>query len=308
MAAVSSDESDPRVSFLTVNFNQPEVTRELLESLQQLTYPKWECIVVDNGSEPSRLPRYVEHYPQVSYFQTGENLGFAGGNNFGLAHCSGDFIFFINNDTEVPPGLLEPLLHLAAGQKSIGAISPRILYYHSPDRLQYAGTSALNPLTLRNETRGHQCQDGPAFHVNEPTYFGHGAAMMVPRMVIERVGTMRALYFLYYEELDWMYRIRQAGFDIWYCGETYVWHKESISTGKNSPLKAYYLTRNRLLFARLNFKGLQRLANWLYFSLVALPKNFLSYWLRGDKALARAVWRGYRWHWSYLHFNIGIRT
>lgn len=303
MPAATNENPPSRVTFLTVNYNQPEVTRQLLESLEQLTYPYWDCVVVDNGSEASALPDYAAKFPRVQYLFSENNLGFAGGNNLGLAHCAGDFIFFINNDTEVPPDLLEPLLHLAAGQMCIGAISPRILYYHTPDRLQYAGTSALNPLTLRNVTRGDQCLDGPEYQVNEPTYFAHGAAMMVPREVIEKVGTMRALYFLYYEELDWMYRIRQAGYEIWYCGKSYIWHKESISTGKNSPLKAYYLTRNRLLFARLNFGPGQRLINWLYFSLVALPKNFLSYWLRGDRELARAVWRGYRWHWNHLRIK-----
>lgn len=292
----------PLVSFLTVNFNQAEVTRELLKSLQQLTYPHWECVVVDNGSESSSLEHYLQEFPACSYYSSPENLGFAGGNNLGLEHCQGDYVFFINNDTEVPPGLLEPLLHLAQGQKNLGAVSPRLRFYDQPELLQYAGSTALNPFTMRNSSRGNKCKDGPEYYGNEPTYFGHGAAMMVPRKVIEVVGTMREVYFLYYEELDWMYRIRKAGYTVWFCGETYVWHKESVSTGKNSPLKAYYLNRNRLLFARLNFRGWPRLLNFLYFSLVAVPKNVIFHLLRGEKSLAQAILRAYRWHWA--HWNI----
>ena len=112
--------------------------------------------------------------------------------------------------------------------------------------------------------------------------------MMVRRDVIERAGEMPELYFLYYEELDWSARIREAGFEIYYEPRATVLHKESATTGQRSPLRTYYLTRNRLIFAARNRRGLASIASRLYQLGVALPKSVVISLLqrRGDLALA----------------------
>lgn len=283
----------PLVSFLTVNFNQPEVTMQLVESMQQLTYPNWECVVVDNGSEPSPLNKELAGFSRVKYVKSEKNLGFAGGNNLGYEHCQGDYIFLINNDTELIPGFLEPLVDFADSKPQLGALSPKICYFNQPSLIQYAGSLEMNKTTIRNSSVGHKEADLGQYDDIRKTPHAHGAAMMVSRKMVEDVGLMYEDYFLYYEELDWSERIRRAGYEIWYFGKEKVLHKESVSTGKNSPLKTYYLTRNRLLFARRNYGLLTLIINYIYFTIVALPKNLLSYLLKGEKELARAFWRGY---------------
>mgnify|MGYP005840221043 CR=1 FL=1 len=287
------------VSFLTVNYNQPEVTLELLHTLPKLSYSHWEIIVVDNGSTPSELERECEKLDRVKYVHSNENLGFAGGNNLGLEHCQGDFIFLINNDTELPPDFLEPVISLFEQDEKIGAVSPRIGYYHQPETLQYAGFTAVNPFTLRNRAIGNKEKDQPQYQKNYPTQYCHGAAMCVRKSVIDKVGTMYHGYFLYYEELDWATRIKKAGYQIWLCGKSFIWHKESVSTGKNSPLKTYYLTRNRLLFARRNFEGFTLAAAWVYFIFIALPKNIFTLALQREWDLLRAFLRGFWWNVSH---------
>lgn len=283
----------PLVSFLTVNFNQAEVTVQLVESMQQLTYPNWECIVVDNGSEPSNLSDKLASYSRIKYVKSEENLGFAGGNNLGYGHCQGDYIFLINNDTELMPGFLEPLVAFAESKPQLGALSPKICYFNQPDLIQYAGSLEMNKTTIRNNSVGHKEQDRGQYDDIRKTPHAHGAAMMVKRKMVDAVGLMHEDYFLYYEELDWSERIRRAGYEIWYFGKEKILHKESVSTGKNSPLKTYYLTRNRLLFARRNYGLLNVIINYIYFTLVALPKNLLSYLLKNEIELARAFWQGY---------------
>lgn len=284
------------VSFLTVNFNQPAVTLELLHTLPQLSYPHWEIIVVDNGSEPSDLEEECQKLERVRWVRSEQNLGFAGGNNLGLKYCNGDFIFLINNDTELPPDFLEPIIELFNQDENIAAVSPRIRYYHQPDTLQYAGFTPVNPFTLRNRAIGNKEKDQPQYQKNYPTSYCHGAAMCVRKSAIDKVGPMYHGYFLYYEELDWATRIKAAGYQIWLCGKSYIWHKESVSTGKNSPLKTYYLTRNRLLFARRNFGVFTTLAAWVYFIFIALPKNILTLTLRREWGLLKAFLRGFWWN------------
>lgn len=272
---------------------------DLVRSLEQISYPNWECIVVDNASENSDLEDQLKDYQQVKCIRSEENLGFAGGNNLGWPHCTGDYIFLINNDTEVPSDFLEGIVDFAEKQENMGAISPKIRYFDQQDTIQFAGCTDMNKVTIRNSGIGDGEKDEGQYDEIYPIPFNHGAAMMLPRKVIEAVGLMREDYFLYYEELDWSERIRQAGFQNWYYGLSFILHKESVSTGRNSALKVYYLTRNRLLFARRNYDASTRIINYLYFTFVALPKNLLSFWLKKEFEQAKAFWRGYSYNLTH---------
>jgi GT2 family glycosyltransferase len=289
----------PLFSFLTVNYLQPEVTLDLVRSLQNLTYSKWELVVVNNHENPNEtLQQAIEEDARNTYLESGANLGFAGGNNYGLPHCKGEYIFFINNDTEVESNLLESCLAVIEQTPKLGMLSPKIKYFQKPRLIQYAGATPMSTFTMRNAGIGYMEADEGQYDEVRETAFIHGAAMIVPRAVIDAVGPMYDDYFLYYEEYDWCARIENAGYTVMYNGKATVYHKESVSTGVDSPLKIFYLTRNRLLFARRNYVGLRRLLVWLYFSGVAVPKNVLSWLVKGRTDLARAFWRGYIWNFT----------
>lgn len=292
----NTSEIEPaKVSFLTVNYNQAQVTLDLIRSLESLTYANWEIVVVDNGSNTKELSELIPDSPRIKFLDTGENLGFAGGNNAGLKLCTGEYIFFINNDTEVEPDLLEPILKVFDAD-DVGIVSPKIRFFDPPLLIQYAGATPMSRISIRNAGIGWQEEDqGQHDHIIETSYI-HGAAMVVPRKVLQEVGPMYADYFLYYEEYDWCDRIAKAGYKVIYCGLSTVFHKESVSTGRESPLKTYYLTRNRLLFARRNRGAAQLALIWLYFGLIALPKNLLTHMAKGRMDLARAFFSGFIWN------------
>jgi GT2 family glycosyltransferase len=290
---------NPLISFLTVNYRQPEVTLALFASLEQLSYTNWELIVVNNDKEPSTLlSEAFKDKTAVVYLESGANLGFAGGNNVGLPHCKGEYVYFVNNDTEVEPQLVEHSLEAVKEYPKLGMMSPKILFYHSDSLLQYAGATPMSSITIRNAGIGSGEKDQGQYNRMYETAYIHGAAMLVPRKVIEEVGPMYADFFLYYEELDWTERIAKAGYSIVYNGLATVYHKESVSTGVDSPLKVYYLTRNRLLFARRNYSWNRLILAWIYFSLVAVPKNILSWLIKGRPDLAKAFLKGYIWNFS----------
>lgn len=288
--------AQPLVTILTVNYNQSAVTLDLLESLRDISYKNIEVIVVDNGS-PTDFPEIIKtKYPEVNLIKSRENLGFAGGNNLGLKYAKGEYVFFVNNDVEVPTGFLEPLLSEFDKDNRVAMVSPKIRYYHTPDKIQYAGSTQMNPYTIRNSHIGWNEVDKGQYDKVYETNYAHGAAMLVKKSVIDEVGSMAEVFFLYYEELDWCERIKNAGYKIVFNGNSEILHKESVSTGKMSPLKMYYLTRNRLLFARRNIKGFKLLLSMLFFAIISIPKNTLTLLLKGQTELLASFYKGVLWN------------
>jgi GT2 family glycosyltransferase len=273
-------ENYPLVSIITVNFNQTKITLELLESLQKISYPNIEIIVVDNASQTDDIEILKQQFPSIILIKSDKNLGFAGGNNLGIYQSHGKYLLFINNDTEVPEAFLEPLVNKLESDKTIGVVSPKILFFYNPDTIQFAGYTEMNPYTMRNNLVGYRQKDNGNFDKSGYTPFAHGAAMMVPRSVIERVGLMADIYFLYYEEHDWFSRIKKAGYKIYFVADSKIYHKESMSTGKDSPLKIHYIARNRILYMRRNINGLHFFISLLFQIFISIPKGYTQYILK----------------------------
>nr|WP_262906149.1 glycosyltransferase family 2 protein [Hymenobacter terricola] len=284
------------VSVISINYNQAQVTCAMVASLLRVTYPNIEIIVVDNASPNDESQLITRQFPQVKFIQSGQNLGFAGGNNLGLAVAKGEYILFLNNDTEVDPGFIEPLVQLFERNPTAGIASPKILYYGTDNLIQYAGSQGINTWTGRSITIGQLEPDRGQHNRSRPTQLADGAAMMVPRRVIEAVGPMPEVYFLYYEELDWCESIKRAGYSCHYVAESAIYHKESTSVGKASVLKTYYMNRNRLLFIRRNFNGWARWTSTFVFLAAALPKKAFAHSLHREWTHLKALGRGLSWH------------
>lgn len=290
----------PAVSIITINYNQLALTCALLDSLRRVTYPDVEVIVVDNHSVEDPTPAITERYPEVQLIRAPENLGFAGGNNLGIRAARGEYLLFLNNDTEVHPGFLEPLVALFESNPHAGAASSKILYYNSGETIQYAGSTRIDPFTGRSKRIGYMEKDNGQHDTLRETDLAHGAAMMVPRRVIHRVGMMPEFFFLYYEEVDWCESIKKAGYGIYFVPGSKVYHKESMSIGKGSTLKTYYMTRNRLLYMRRNTTGVKKITWILFFLFFSLPKNAVVYTLKRDLEHAKAFWKGLLWNMTHL--------
>lgn len=289
----------PLVSIITINYNESKVTWDLLESLRNISYPKVEIIVVDNASPNDNPDTIKEKYPEVNLIKSKENLGFAGGNNLGVKAAKGDFLFFINNDTTVPENCIDALVETLQEDNTIGMVSPKIKFHWDPSLIQYAGYTPMNKWTIRTNSIGYHQKDEGDYDQEGYTASIHGAAMMVPRKVLEDVGVMTEIYFLYYEEHDWAEMIKRAGYKIYYQPKSYILHKESISTGKNSPLKTYYIARNRIVFARRNFKPLHLFVSLLFQCFVSIPKNLITYLFKREFDHLKAFWKAI--HWNMTH-------
>ncbi|MGN6508180.1 MAG: glycosyltransferase family 2 protein [Chitinophaga sp.] len=294
----------PLVSIIALNYNQTTVTCEFLETTKHLTYRNFETIVVDNGSaiDPSAQIE-AGSYPNLKLILSPVNLGFTGGNNLGMQHASGDFVFIVNNDTEMTPDLLEQLLAPFAEDPAIGVVCPKIRFYHHPNVIQYAGFHPMNLLTGRTWAVGSKEEDNGQHNVSGPTNCAHGAAMLVKREVIDKVGRFADKFFIYYEESDWSARILRAGYKIYYAAQGLIYHKESITMGKESPLKVYFHTRNRILYMRRNTNKKQLAVFLLFFGFLTFPKAVASYTLKGQFKHLRSFLKGTFWNFTNSSYS-----
>ncbi|SKB72606.1 glycosyltransferase family 2 protein [Dyadobacter psychrophilus] len=288
------------VSIVTVNFNQPKVTEDLLRSLDEVnTYPNLEIIVVDNGSKPNPVPEWIPRYPGVKFVRSEKNTGFAGGNNIGIQHATGEYLFLINNDTEVTAELIGKLVATMDANPKIGMISPKIHYFDQPGMLQYTGYTPMNYYTARNACIGQFEQDrGQYDSLSGVTGYAHGAAMMIRREALEKAGVMAENYFLYYEELDWCERIRKAGYEIHVDLSALIYHKESVAVGKRSALKEFFMNRNRILFIRKNGSAGQFFIFCCYFMLAVVPRNLIQYIKNKEYSFIPVFLEAITWHFT----------
>lgn len=282
-----------QLSIITINYNGLKDTCELIDTLP-LEDNSIEVIVVDNGSIQDEVTTIEERYPQVKVIRSKENLGFAGGNNLGIKAAQGKYLFFLNNDTLLKPQIsgLRPLISRLESSSKIGIVCPKIKFSWGNQLIQFAGYTPLTPITMRNQAIGCGDTDYGQYDRAHTTPYAHGAAMMVKREVIEKAGLMPECYFLYYEELDWSMMIRRAGYDIWYEPACTVFHKESRTTGQNSPLRTYYITRNRLLFAQRNQSGMTKYFTYLYLISIVAIRDILKFAVQRRWDLVRAPIRG----------------
>jgi GT2 family glycosyltransferase len=289
----------PLISIIALNWNMTAITCDLLHSITaQNTYHNIEVIVVDNASKEDPTEAFRAAYPGVRVVRNAANLGFSGGNNAGIRVAGGEYLFLVNNDTEFTPGLLEGLLDIFRTYPDAGMASPKFHYFFAKGTIEYAGYAAVNPFTGRNGMIGCRESDEGQYDEVRSTHYVHGGAMMVSRRVVEEVGVMPEQYFLYYEEFDWSEQIKRKGYKIYYQPRSLIYHKESMTTGKSSPLKTFYLTRNRILFMRRNMSWVAQLLFAGYFVLLTIPKNTLGFLLKGQKEHLRSFWKGILWQFN----------
>ena len=280
------------ISVITINYNGLKDTCEFLDSwVRHIHSISYELIVVDNASLNDEVSVIESKYPQVQVIRSEKNLGFAGANNLGIDVAQGKYLFFLNNDVLMQDDRIPGLIQRLESDKQIAGVSPLIVDYEAPHAIQYAGYTPLSSITLRNHAIGEGDNDKSAYPASETPYL-HGAAMLVKRSVIDKLGKMPEEYFLYYEELDWCTYMTHEGYTLWYEPACEIIHKGSQSTGTGSPLKAFYLSRNRLLYAYRNKFDYTFYLTLAYLLGIAFPLQVLRALFHKQKDIAQAHIKG----------------
>ena len=291
------------ISIITINYNGLNDTCALIETIPNNN--KLEVIVVDNASKNQEIEvdTISKKYPHVKVIKSEKNLGFAGGNNLGIKAAQGKYLFFINNDTIFKDFNIQALIDRLESSPTIGVVCPKIRFAWGNNPIQFTGYTPLSKITVRNQSIGFGEEDEGQYDTPHPTPYAHGAAMLIKREAIEKTGLMPECFFLYYEELDWSMMFTRASYQIWYEPQCTIYHKESQSTGQNSPLRTYYMVRNRLLLVKRNWDGLTKYFSYAYLIGVVGLRNILKYALSGKWELLKATLRGIRDFYTLSSLN-----
>ena len=282
------------ISIITINYNGLADTCALIETIP--FKDNLEVIVVDNASRNQAVEtETISHrFPQVKIIKSNKNLGFAGGNNLGIQAAQGKYLFFINNDTIFKDFNIQALIDRLESSPAIGIVCPKIRFAWGNNPIQFTGYTPLSKITVRNQAIGFGEEDHGQYDTPHPTPYAHGAAMLIKREAIDKVGLMPECYFLYYEELDWSMMFTRAGYEIWYEPRCTIYHKESQATGQNSPLRTYYIVRNRLLLVKRNWLGVTKYLSYAYlFGAVGL-RDIIKNAITGKWDLLKATTKGLR--------------
>ena len=274
----------PLVYIIMLNWNSWRDTLECLGSLEQLDYPNYRVLVVDNGSTDGSEKRIREAYPEIELIQTGANLGYAGGNNVGIRHAlshGAAYVLVINPDVLVERRTLTTLVEVALRHPQIGALSP-VVRFKDKHELVWFGGSVIHWQEGRAGHTPIQAQG----EIYQTCAWACGCCLLVSAEALLEVGLFDQRYFMYYEETDLCQRISRAGHIVGVCLVANVFHR--LSDGEmakhSTPSFIYYMTRNSLLF-------FLRYANWHGVSRVQLLWSLYRRYL-----LNRNVVRALRCH------------
>lgn len=325
------------VSVVVLNWNGWKDTIECLKSLCRSTYPNYDVIVVDNGSQDDSTVRiqawmearrqvrfqllddasdgsqiitsgdagvgtgtasrsHVEKTPcttqELTLIRNQQNLGFARGNNVGMRHAlhgsNAEYVVVLNNDTVVDENLIVELARCAENDEGIGAVAPVIYSYNYPDKVLDSSGGRMNFWTGRFHSMPNDVKQTTDIEMLR------GPCYLLKRRAIERAGMFDKNFFLFWEEYDLSFRIRQRGYRICYTPYAKVWHKGGAGTTRNPRLWFYHQMRSPLFFMRKHATRAQ-----YYFFIVAFILTTPSFAARiviqhRDLSLFKALIAGIR--------------
>ena len=251
-----------RVSVIILNWNGLEHTTECLESLKKISYPNYEVIVVDNGSDGDDAELLRQRFGSyIRLIENDTNYGFTGGNNIGIRYALDsaelDCVLLLNNDTVVDPEFLGRMVETAQMDPAIGIVGAEICYYDVPDRLwsvwdriDFWRGEPLDRRRRRTERPDTRADESGVQSSPEVVDWATGCCLLIKKQVLEDIGLLDESYFIYWDDAEYCYRAKKAGYKTVYCSTANIWHKVGKAAMEVPGLALYYGTRNRFWFMK----------------------------------------------------------
>ncbi len=294
----------PKVSIIVVNFNQRLLTLDCLASLEKVTYPNYEIIVVDNNSQDGSVTAISQRYPKIKQIANSTNLGYVGGNNVGIKHSKGKYLLILNNDTRVTPSFIEPLIEDFQKYPDLGIVQSKIFIMDKPDLLDNVASYLTNTGFLYHV--GYLEKDKPEHRTFRKIFAAKGACMMIARKILKR-GAFDSQYWCYFEETDLCWRAWVMGYEVGFEPRSVIVHKMgATSTTMRSTFIHYHSFKNRIRTIIKNVAPITLL--WMLpvhlFVCLGLVLYFLLIEINGAKSILRAFW----WNLINLPDTLRLRT
>jgi len=274
----------PRVSIIILNHNGLCHLKECLESVTGVEYPddKLEVILVDNGSQDESVNFVRENFSTVKLVALDKNVGFAEGNNIGERYASGEYVVFLNNDTRVDKRWLAELIRTIDKDETAGVCGSKILFYRSPDKVNYAG-GKITPVGS-----GYEINFGRKDTLErDPKHVGYasGASMIMRRSLFQKLNGFDEAYFIYCEDVDLSWRVWLQGYRVVYVPTSIVQHKFA---GTSTPEIAYLWHRNAAMNIIKNFGTLNFIKGICIISMLSIVK-IVETLRRGRANVAKSI-------------------
>lgn len=284
------------VSVVILNWNGKKHLIACITSLQATTYKPLEIIVVDNNSSDGSVEQVRKQFNKVTVVANTTNIGYSAGNNAGIKKSRGEYVLVLNNDTEVDPSFLEPLVHALEKDPKIGCIQPKLLYASNHSLLNAVGSYLTSTGFLYHYGYRKNSSDGK---YNRPLsiFSAKGAAMLLRKKALDKVGLLDEDFFIYFEETDLCHRLWLAGYTVVYEPSSIIYHHEAVDTKRqfNAYFPSYLSMRNRIIsFVKtLEAGNLIRILGALGIVYSAL---FVYYTITFQFSLARSILAGVWWN------------
>ncbi len=293
-----------KVSIIIVNFNQKQLTLDCLKSLQKISYPNYEIVLVDNGSTDGSPGIIKIKFPKARQIELKENTGFVGGNNAGLKIAKGEYVLFLNNDTKVTSNFLEPLVEDFQKDKTLGIVQSKILVMDQPELLDnVASYQTFNGFLF------HEGYLQPKNQYNDfvTSFSAKGACMMVRRNVL-KLGAFDKDYFAYFEETDLCWRAWILGYKVGFEPRSVIYHKMgATSLVMRSAFVHYHSFKNRIrtILKNADFVTLIYMFPIHVVLCLALSIYFL---ISGNTQAASAILKAIWWNIANLPETLVLRN
>jgi GT2 family glycosyltransferase len=240
------DKHVPKVCVVIVNWNGWEDTVACLASLRELEYEAYEVIIVDNGSTNDSVQRIREQFQDIKIFAMGSNLGFSGGCNVGIQHAFAsvcDYVWLLNNDTKVDRNALRAMVEMAESDERIGAVGSVLYEMSDPEKIQAWGGGKVSLWSGRTSHHKEETAQDSLSYLT-------GASLLVRSCSLAEVGLLDEGFFMYWEDVDMCFRLRNADWKLTVARDSKVWHREGASSGTDRASFDRYLWTSTMRFCK----------------------------------------------------------
>lgn len=258
----------PLVSIIVLHYANLSDTQECFASLETLDDPHFNILLIDNGTGDPALENLAGKHARITLIKNSKNLGFAEGNNVGIRYAlqhGAEAVLLLNNDTTVAANLLTAFRQAAERFPQVGAFGAKIYFYDDPPVIWHAGGRVDRKRFQCHHEGCHQTDLDKRWEEHKQVDYVCGCALFATKRAIEATGLLAPEFFLMWEEVDWCWRMRKAGFPSLFVPQAKLFHKisQSFEEGNRCPTRLYYYMRNRLLFLKRHFTWKQRLSFYL---------------------------------------------
>nr|WP_295864498.1 glycosyltransferase family 2 protein [uncultured Chitinophaga sp.] len=299
----------PSVAVVILNWNGKAFLEKFLPSVCRSTYGNLQLVLADNASTDDSVAFVTANYPSVRIVRNPSNDGFAGGYNEALARVEADIYVLLNQDVEVEPGWIEPVVALMESDPRIAACQPKMRAYHQPDEFEYAGAAGgwmdvLGYTFCRGRILYTTEKDEGQYDDVQDVFWATGAALFIRSACFHQVGGFDRDFFAHMEEVDLCWRLQRAGYRVCYCPGSKVFHVGGGSLPQGNPRKLYLNFRNNLMMLWKNLHSEDRwivLFQRFFLDILAAVKSLVS----GKPKDMAAIWRAYRdyYRWRKTYVN-----